>query len=416
MVNLKRERLKRLSNFLFIGLIIFLPAVFLRTFMLKVFSPPDENASDLHSFEFTIIPVEHLDYDFNKPEFEDEVLNGFVDDYIERNACTSLDYSIYDLDSNRVNVFLNCGTPDNMLYDYKKEKKVSFQSVVKDFLAFEKNVKRLLALKYPKFVVDDISIDRGVYDIKKNEMTGYYPTKEYGIISIKINYNEIKDLLDYEPFYDEDYQNEEFVYDKDKKTIAFTFDDGPSRIDLELVDTLVDAHASGTFYLVGNRINSFPKSVKRILDAGMEVGNHTYDHKSLSGLSDEAIKNEVTKTNDVFLEATGVKLKTLRPSYGAINSRIQRQVGMPIVLWDIDTLDWKNRNAEKIEEIILENAHDGAIVLMHSLYPTTATAVKAVLPELYKMGYQVASVEKLSELKGVSLTSGMTIRNIAGTK
>lgn len=413
---MKRDRFKSFSVFLFIVLIVFASMVFLRTFILRTFSSSEENNLESRSFNYTIIPVEHLDYDFNKPQFEDATLNEFVDDYIEKNACTSLEYSIYDLDSNKTNIFLNCGKPDNMIYDYEKEKRVNFQNVVKDYPTFEKDVKKLLTLKYPKFVVEDIHMDRGIYDIEKNEMIGYYPTNEYGIISIKINYNEVKDLLDYELFYDEEYQNEEFVYDKDKKTIAFTFDDGPSGVDLEIVDSLVDAHAGGTFYLVGNRVNSFPKSVKRILDAGMEVGNHTYDHKSLSGLSDEAIKREVTKTNDVFFEATGVKLKTLRPSYGAINARVQRQVGMPIVLWDIDTLDWKNRNVEKIKETILENAHDGAIVLMHSLYPTTAEAVKAVLPELYKMGYQVTSVEKLAELKNVSLTSGMTIRNIDSAK
>lgn len=411
-----RKGLRKVLNTSSKYIFIFLAAVAFRTFLLNLLFAGKKEPNFSRGFEFTIIPVEHLDYDFNKPEFEDEFLNKFVDDYIDEFACISLDYDIYELDENRISIYLNCGIPKNMFYDYEKRQELTFSSLVSDMAKFDDTTKRLLNLKYPRFVSNDADLETGVYDIQKEKITAYFKTKEYGLISVNIDNNEVKGLLNYDHIYTSEYQNEVYTYDKNKKTIAFTFDDGPSSIDLDIVSTLLDAHASGTFYLVGNRINSFPKSVKRILDAGMEVGNHTYDHKSLSGLSDEAIKNEVTKTNDVFLEATGVKLKTLRPSYGAINSRVQRQVGMPIVLWDIDTLDWKNRNAEKIKEIILENAHDGAIVLMHSLYPTTAEAVKAVLPELYKMGYQVASVEKLSELKGVSLTSGMTIRNIAGTK
>ena len=212
--------------------------------------------------------------------------------------------------------------------------------------------------------------------------------------------------------YDDAYENEKFELDPNKKAIAFTFDDGPSTYDLYIIDALVASHSTATFYMVGNRMRSFPLSIDKMIKTGMEVGNHTYDHKSLTSLSDAEVKNQITKTNDLFYEMTGHKLTSLRPSYGNINNRVRVQVGMPVILWNIDTLDWKTRNAEKIYNSIINNAKDGDIVLMHSLYESTQKAVEKVLPELYKRGFQVVSVGELAKLKNYDLANGSTVWNI----
>ncbi len=365
------------------------------------------------SLEEDIKTTEEDTNGFKKPVFgKYEKLNAYVDDYIKENSCTYLDYNIYGIDASRLNLFLNCGTPKNMVFNHKTYKEESFKSLVKDYDKFIEESKRLLNLKYPKFHTKDIDFSSSVYDIKSNEIIGYYKSAEYGNATIKINYNEVKNLMNYEVHLDDAYENEKYKLDPNKKAIAFTFDDGPSNYDLKIIDALVDAHANATFFLVGNRLKNFPKSVDKMVEKGMEVGNHTYDHKSLAGLSNEKIKEQITKTNDIFYEMTNKKMGLLRPSYGAVNSRVQVQVGMPIVLWDIDTLDWKTRNAKKVYDEIMKSKKDGSIVLMHSLYASTLEAVENVLPALYKEGYQVVSVSELAELKGKPLTVGKSVLNI----
>lgn len=350
---------------------------------------------------------------FKKPYFsQSDKLNEIVSSYIEDNSCTYLDYDVYALDNSKLSLFLNCGSPKGIVFNYQTGKEIPFESLLKEKNTFYEASKKLLSLKYPKFVVEDIDFKNAEYDIKSNELIGYYTSREFGQANVKINYNEIKDLMTYEQNYDDAYTNETFELDKNKKTIAFSFDDGPSDYDLKIIDPLKDSHASATFFVVGNRLRSFPKSVEKMVSSGMEIGNHTYDHKSLAGLSNEKIKEQITKTNDIFYEMTGEKIKLLRPSYGAVNARVQRQVGMPIVLWDVDTLDWKTRNADKVYKEIMEGKSDGAIVLMHSLYASTLEAVKKTLPELYKEGYQVVSVGELAKLKGVSLDAGKTVLHI----
>lgn len=350
---------------------------------------------------------------FKKPVFgRNEKLNEFVDDYIENNSCTYLDYNIYGIDASKLNLFLNCGTPQNIVFNHKTNREEEFKDLVNDYDKFIEESKRLLNLKYPKFHTEDIDFTKAVYDIKANELIGYYTSNEYGEANIKINYNEVKNLMNYETHLDDAYENEVYKLDPSKKTIAFTFDDGPSNYDLKIIDALTDAHANATFFVVGNRLRNFPKSIEKMVENGMEVGNHTYDHKSLAGLSSEKIKEQITKTNDIFYEMTNKKIELLRPSYGAVNSRVQVQVGMPIILWDIDTLDWKTRNATKVYDEIMNSKKDGSIVLMHSLYATTLEAVEKALPALYKEGYQVVSVSELAKLKGKTLTVGKSILNI----
>lgn len=349
---------------------------------------------------------------FKKPIFKDEYLNEYVSDYIEKNSCEKLDFSIYELGNSQANIFLNCDNPKSIVYDYKNKKEKAFRSLTKNYDAFVTNVKRLLNLKYPTFVTEDVLFEESAYDISASEIIGYFDTNEYGLATYIINNNEIRDLMTYEMHYDDAYENEKFVLDPNKKAIAFSFDDGPSTYDLGIIDALVASHSTATFYLVGNRMKNFPDSIKKMIDNKMETGNHTYDHKSLTSLSDAKILEQITKTNSIFYEMTGQNLTSLRPSYGNVNKRVRLQAGLPIVLWSIDTLDWKSRNADKVYAEIMNNVHDGDIVLMHSLYESTLRAVEKVIPELYKQGYQIVSVGELAKLKGKTLTAGSTIWSI----
>lgn len=350
--------------------------------------------------------------EFARPSFENQNLNKFVDEYIEKNQCTNFNYEIYELENSRVNLYINCGTPNSIIYDYKNDKELNIKDLTKNYEKFKEKVKELSNLKYPKFVTEDIDFNSGVYNIHENEIISFYKTNEFGDVSIKINYNEIKELMHFHQNYDDAYQNEIFTFDKNKKSIAFTFDDGPASYDNKLIDLLTDAHATATFFVVGNRISSFPQVIEKLANSKMEVGNHTYDHKSLARLKSPELKSEITKTNDLFYNMTNKELALLRPSYGAVSKKVLVEVGVPVILWNIDTEDWKSRNAEKVYNIIIENAEDGDIVLMHSLYESTVHAVEKSLKELYKQGFQVMSVSELAKLKDKQLLAGKSYLSI----
>lgn len=341
-----------------------------------------------------------------KPFFSNKSLDTKIDEYISNNSCETLKYNYYDLGKNRVSVFLNCGTPKSILYDYKNNEEITFKSLLTDYQKFIEESKRLLKLKYPTFVVEDISFENATYDIYENEIVGYYNSPEYGSATYKINYNEVKDLMDFSVSYDESYENEVYKLDPNKKSIAFTYDDGPSSYDLELLEILRNSHSTATFFVVGNRLNNYPKVVDALAKSKMEVGNHTYDHKSLTKLSNEKILEQITKTNNLYYSMTNKSINMLRPSYGAVNKKVLIQVGMPVILWSIDTLDWKTRNANKVYDEIMTNAKDGDIVLMHSLYKSTVEATDRAVKALYKEGYQIVSVSELASLKNRELTVG----------
>lgn len=395
--------------------LILILAMFLKVLILDISPIGEETAIIVENksiYTLKEVSVTYGESEFKKPEFENDFLDDYVDAYLDSNSCTYLDYSVFNIDDNIINLFLNCDSPKSIIYDIEKEEELSIDKIVKDYESFKEKVRMLISLKYPAFVADNVNFDTSSYDLKNNEIVGYFDSGEFGISPYRVNNNEIKNLMTYEMAYDDAYENEVYTLDKEKKTIAFTFDDGPSTYDISIIDALVQSHSTATFFVVGNRLKNYPTTVSKMIECNMEVGNHTYDHKSLVSLTNTSVLEEITKTNDVFFEMTGQSLNLLRPSYGAINKRVLLQVGMPVVLWNIDTLDWKTRDADKVYEAILSEAKDGDIVLMHSLYKTTLEAVQKVLPELYKRGFQVVSVSELAELKGTNLSAGSTISSI----
>ena len=372
------------------------------------------NISTTNAIEYGVIynieTVVGETYSFEKPHFNNNELNVHINNYLINNSCTNLEYNIFEIDAKKVSVYLNCGTPKNILFDYGTNSAFKFVDLLTEPEEFNTSVRNLMNKKYPTFVTDETDVLNGTYKISNNELYGYFSTTNFGNITIKINSNEIKDLLSYNMTYDETYENEVFKINPEDKLIAFSFDDGPSTYDLGIVDSLVNSHSTATFFMVGNRIDSFHDSVFKIVNAGMEVGNHTYDHKSLTKLSTEKVTEEITKTNEKYTALTGKTMNLMRPSYGAINKTVALTTGMPVILWNIDTLDWKTRDTDKTVESIL-SAKDGDIVLMHSLYKPTADAVAKSLPELYKKGFRVVSVGELMQYKGKTLIAGNTYRS-----
>ena len=196
-----------------------------------------------------------------------------------------------------------------------------------------------------------------------------------------------------------------------KKAICLTWDDGPSDNTLTIMNALLDAGGRGTFFVCGNRVDAYSNTLKTNYKAGNQIGNHSWSHPVLSNLSAEGIKNEISSTSNKIKSVTGEAPKICRTPYGINTEFVRNNVNMPIILWSIDTLDWKTRNADSTYNSIMNSARDGAVVLMHDLYSETAAAAVRAIPALVNNGYQLVTVEEMAMLKGVTLKNATVYGN-----
>jgi peptidoglycan/xylan/chitin deacetylase (PgdA/CDA1 family) len=186
----------------------------------------------------------------------------------------------------------------------------------------------------------------------------------------------------------------------DTPTVAMTFDDGPHpKLTLKLLDLLKERGIKATFFVIGKNAADFPEVAKRIVNEGHEIANHSWTHPQLTKLSPTAFAAEISQTNEAIEKATGVRPTLMRPPYGAINAtltkRLNDEYGLTVVLWSVDPLDWKIRNADHVSSHIIKNAAPGAIILSHDIHASTIDAMPATLDALQAKGYKFATVSEL---------------------
>ena len=197
-------------------------------------------------------------------------------------------------------------------------------------------------------------------------------------------------------------------YDETKKRpmVALTFDDGPGEYTEELLDCLTKNNAKATFFMLGSNAAAFPDVVKDLKDAGMELGNHTYDHLDLTSLDSESVSSQISRTNDAISNAAGVPATVMRPPGGAYNESVQAAIGMPLIMWSIDTKDWLTKSEDQTYQVTVDNVKDGSVVLMHDIHQWSVKAAIRAIPELVEQGYKLVTVSELAEAKGVKLENG----------
>ena len=199
--------------------------------------------------------------------------------------------------------------------------------------------------------------------------------------------------------------------DPDKPMVALTFDDGPGPRTKELLDALQKYNAHATFFMLGQKVPSYADQVKRMKELGCELGNHSYDHADLSKMDEEGVQSEISKTNENIRKATGQEASLLRPPYGAISSTMKTVAGMPMMLWNIDTLDWKTRDAQKTIDAVMGSVKDGDVILMHDIHTESVDAALELIPILLDEGYQLVTVSELAAAKGDILNNGGVYTN-----
>ena len=299
----------------------------------------------------------------------------------------------YEYNKDNINIiypYFNNDNIDNYINNY----------LINTLFNFKINNKNNLFIDYDYYNdMDKTNLTFYRYAIIDNIVKEY--KDKYLINNNKINKVKDLDVINY--IYDGYTQKN---IDKNKPMIALTFDDGPNYNTGKILDILNKYNVKATFFLLGKNIENNKDIIKKMNGYGMEIGNHTYSHKLLTKLKKDKIKEEFNKTNDLIYSITGKYPTLTRPSYGSTNNKIRKLINTPIIIWDIDTLDWKYHNSNKIYNKVISKVKDGDIILMHDIYSATSNSLELIIPKLLEEGYELVTVSELFYYKEITLEKG----------
>lgn len=204
------------------------------------------------------------------------------------------------------------------------------------------------------------------------------------------------------------YFDEDGKYDETKKRpmIALTFDDGPGEYTEELLNCLVENNAKATFFMLGQNVEAYPEIAKKLSDAGMELGNHSYSHPDLVSVGADAAAQQVSNTDAALKAATGFEATVMRPPGGSFNDSVKSVIDHPLIIWSIDTRDWATKSEDQTYQVVMDNAQDGSVVLMHDIHEWSVKAAIRMIPDLIAKGFKLVTVSELAEAKGKTLENG----------
>lgn len=209
--------------------------------------------------------------------------------------------------------------------------------------------------------------------------------------------------------------NNSRLIDPAKPMIALTFDDGPSEETLRIVAELEKYNSRGTFCVVGSRLDAYESVLRATVASGQEIANHTWNHRNLEEISADKARYQISSVNEAVYDMTGFTIRVLRPPYGANNKRVRSicaEMDMYVAHWKLDTQDWVSRNTSKVYKKIMREVENGAIILCHDLYSTTADAVIQAIPELISEGYQLVTVTEMLSFHKDGIIPGTTYSRI----
>lgn len=193
--------------------------------------------------------------------------------------------------------------------------------------------------------------------------------------------------------------------DPNKPMIAITFDDGPHVTNTQRAMSLLEQYnGRGTFFMLGNLVNTYPDIVKEMYERGFQLANHSWSHPNLKKKDLQVANDEIFNTQNAIFSITGYDPNWFRPPYGSYNDSIKQlsnSGGVNIMLWTGDTLDWKYRDEESVKQAILRDAHDGAVILLHDIHKTSIDGLELALPILKEQGYQFVTMDTLKQYRDV---------------
>ncbi len=281
---------------------------------------------------------------------------------------------------------------------YLKDNKIlSLKDIIKNKEEFDKIVKNKIKKEYQKEVtnLDYTIIFKPDYLLVRASD------------NIKIPYEELIDII-YDDYLNKDNPNiKEYLDNKkkyqNKKLVAITFDDGPSNYTDYLLDELAKRDVKVTFFLVGYNIKKHSETIKKMASYGHDIGNHTYNHYNLIKLDSKKMTEEIDKVNDLIYKYSNYQVKLVRPPYGSLNSDLINNNDYSFILWNVDTLDWKYRDSDKVYHNIIKNVQAGDIILLHDLYKTSIDGALKAIDYLKQQDYEFVTVSDLALYSGQKL-------------
>lgn len=184
-----------------------------------------------------------------------------------------------------------------------------------------------------------------------------------------------------------------------QKCVALTFDDGPGPYTDRLLKVLADNDAKATFFLIGNKVAADPAGARRIADAGMEIGSHTWEHPNMTAIPAEDIPAQFSKANAAIEAATGQRPTLVRTAGGLVDDQVLAEAGkqgLADINWDVIPFDWANdANLAASRQILMTQIKPGSVVLLHDTYSSTVDLVYQFIPVLKANGYHLVTVSQL---------------------
>ena len=195
----------------------------------------------------------------------------------------------------------------------------------------------------------------------------------------------------------EAYQNYESK--RHEKMVALTFDDGPSpKTTPGLLEILKKNNVKATFFVLGKNVSAHPEIVQKEIEEWHEVWSHSWDHPALTKLKDAWVKKQIQDTDDALKKAIGKEATLLRPPYWAHNKRTDNIIKKTILMWNVDSMDWKNRNVEKNIETTMKQVKDWSIILYHDIHQPSVDTIDSLIKKLKAEGYNFVTVSELLKM------------------
>ena len=280
------------------------------------------------------------------------------------------------------------------LFSSPDEAKQKFLSKIKQQLAVkglseEKNKEVITTLRDKDMATWKFTYDESKFNINIEPIVS-------DVSSVEVSINDVFKYIEEAYLKGEDLEKyKAYIKKRTRKAVALTFDDGPSpKTTPVALDLLKKYNAKGTFFMVGHAVEGNEDIIKRVIAEGHQIGNHSWDHPVLTKISLEKAKSQINDTTAALKKASGLDVHIMRPPYGAINGAIQAAVDQSFILWDVDTLDWKNRNTASIMKEV-RKAQAGSIILMHDIHQTTIDALPLILQYLTEQGFEMVTIEEL---------------------
>ena len=191
---------------------------------------------------------------------------------------------------------------------------------------------------------------------------------------------------------------------KEKKSIYLTFDEGyEAGYTPQLLSTLKENQVKATFFITAHFVNTQPDLVQQMIDEGHIIGNHTVNHKSMPELTEEKIKTEVMDLHQVINEKFNYEMKYIRPPKGEFSEntlQVTNRLGYTTVMWSFAYEDWnedKQPDETSAKKKVLDNLHNGEIMLLHGNSKTNTNILDAVIKEAKNMGYEFKSLDEFEK-------------------